>query len=59
MRILEHFVSMDYRYYALAAVAALLKYIEYAQRIVYTPKSMKIEFQGSPNATMIGDNDKC
>ncbi|OAD55100.1 MutS protein like protein 4, partial [Eufriesea mexicana] len=41
------------KYYALAAVAALLKYIEYAQRIVYTPKSMKIEFQGSPNATMI------
>ncbi|XP_043264908.1 mutS protein homolog 4-like [Colletes gigas] len=41
------------KYYALAAAAALLKYVEYAQRIVYTPKSMKIEFQGSPNATTV------
>ncbi|XP_076168816.1 mutS protein homolog 4 [Ptiloglossa arizonensis] len=41
------------KYYALAAAAALLKYVEYAQRIVYAPKSMKIEFQGSPNATVI------
>lgn len=43
-----------YRYYALAAAAALLKYVEYAQRIIYTPQSMKIEFQGSPNAATIG-----
>ncbi|XP_071873300.1 mutS protein homolog 4 [Bombus fervidus] len=41
------------KYYALAAAAALVKYVEYTQRIIYTPKSMKIEFQGSPNATMI------
>ncbi|XP_017793105.1 PREDICTED: mutS protein homolog 4-like [Habropoda laboriosa] len=41
------------KYYALAAAAALLKYVEYTQRVVYTPKSIKIEFQGSPNATKI------
>ncbi|XP_043524945.1 mutS protein homolog 4-like isoform X2 [Frieseomelitta varia] len=41
------------KYYALAAAAALLKYVEYAQRIIYTPQSMKIEFQGSPNAATI------
>lgn len=42
------------RYYALAAAAALLKYVEYIQHVVYAPKSMRIEFQGSPNTTMIG-----
>jgi len=43
-----------FRYYALAAAAALLKYVEYVQHMVYAPKSMRIEFQGSPNTTMIG-----
>lgn len=42
------------RYYALAAAAALLKYVEYVQHMVYAPKSVRIEFQGSPNTTMIG-----
>ncbi|XP_029169725.1 mutS protein homolog 4-like [Nylanderia fulva] len=41
------------KYYALAAAAALLKYVEYVQHMVYAPKSMRIEFQGSPNTTMI------
>ncbi|XP_034175453.1 mutS protein homolog 4 [Osmia lignaria lignaria] len=41
------------KYYALAAAAALLKYVEYTRRFVYVPRSMKIEFQGSPNATII------
>lgn len=53
----EYTLMHDYRYYALAAAAALVKYVEYTQRIIYTPKSMKIEFQGSPNATMIGNGD--
>ncbi|XP_076290494.1 mutS protein homolog 4 isoform X3 [Lasioglossum baleicum] len=44
---------VKHKYYALAAAAALLKYIEYSQRIVYSPKSIRIEFQGSPNATCI------
>ncbi|XP_031835707.2 mutS protein homolog 4 isoform X2 [Nomia melanderi] len=41
------------KYYALAATAALVKYVEYSQRIVYSPKSVRIEFQGSPNAISI------
>ncbi|XP_053981836.1 mutS protein homolog 4-like [Hylaeus volcanicus] len=41
------------KYYALAAAAALLKYVEYAQRIVYTPKSMRIEFHVSQNSTTL------
>ncbi|KYN19241.1 MutS protein like protein 4 [Trachymyrmex cornetzi] len=41
------------KYYALAAAAALLKYVEFIQHIVYAPKSIRIEFQGSPNTTMI------
>ncbi|XP_050453285.1 mutS protein homolog 4-like [Cataglyphis hispanica] len=41
------------KYYALAAAAALLKYVEYVQHMVYAPKSVRIEFQGSPNTTMI------
>ncbi|KAL0130729.1 hypothetical protein PUN28_002386 [Cardiocondyla obscurior] len=41
------------KYYALAAAAALLKYVEYVQHMVYAPKSLRIEFQGSPNTTMI------
>ncbi|EGI61704.1 MutS protein-like protein 4 [Acromyrmex echinatior] len=46
-------ICFDRRYYALAAAAALLKYVEYIQHMVYAPKSMRIEFQGSPNTTMI------
>ncbi|XP_014474027.1 PREDICTED: mutS protein homolog 4-like [Dinoponera quadriceps] len=41
------------KYYALAAAAALLKYVEYAQHMVYAPRSVRMEFQGSPNTTMI------
>ncbi|XP_020285016.1 mutS protein homolog 4-like [Pseudomyrmex gracilis] len=41
------------KYYALAAAAALLKYVEYVQHTVYVPKSVRIEYQGSPNTTMI------
>ncbi|XP_072757634.1 mutS protein homolog 4 [Anoplolepis gracilipes] len=41
------------KYYALAAAAALLKYVEYVQHMVYAPRSMRIDFQGSPNTTMI------
>ncbi|XP_024937048.1 mutS protein homolog 4 isoform X2 [Cephus cinctus] len=41
------------KFYALAAAAALLKYVEYIQHILYAPKSMRIEFQGSQNSTTI------
>lgn len=58
----EHLIDFAYlprRYYALAAAAALLKYVEYVQHVVYAPKSMRIEFQGSPNTTMIGKTKFC
>lgn len=42
------------KYYALAACAALMKYIEFIQHIQYLPKTMRIEYQVSQNTTMIG-----
>ena len=42
------------RYYCLAAVAALLKYLEFIQNAVYAPASLKIVFKGSEQTTMIG-----
>ncbi|XP_075688973.1 mutS protein homolog 4 isoform X3 [Rhinoderma darwinii] len=41
------------KYYCLAAVAALLKYVEFIQNFVYAPKSLKIRFQGSEQTAMI------
>ncbi|KAK0080676.1 hypothetical protein PV326_008033 [Microctonus aethiopoides] len=41
------------KYYALAACAALMKYIEFIQHIQYLPKTMRIEYQVSQNTTMI------
>ncbi|KAM3914999.1 mutS protein homolog 4 [Leptodactylus fuscus] len=41
------------KYYCLAAVAALLKYVEHTQNSVYAPKSLKIRFQGSEQTAMI------
>ncbi|XP_071983700.1 mutS protein homolog 4 isoform X2 [Engystomops pustulosus] len=41
------------KYYCLAAVAALLKYIEFIQNSVYAPKSLKFRFQGSEQTAMI------
>ncbi|XP_066588700.1 mutS protein homolog 4-like [Prorops nasuta] len=46
-------IFVKQKYYALSAAAALLKYVEYIQHILYAPKSMKIEFQGSQNTTVI------
>ncbi|XP_033221031.1 uncharacterized protein LOC117175433 [Belonocnema kinseyi] len=41
------------KYYALSATAALLRYVEYIQHLIYEPKSLKIEFQASQGATLI------
>ena len=43
----------SFRYYCLAAVAALLKYVEFIQNSVYAPKSLKVCFQGSEQTAMI------
>ncbi|XP_045147672.1 mutS protein homolog 4 [Echinops telfairi] len=46
-------MEVQSKYYCLAAVAALLKYIEFIQNSVYAPKSLKICFQGSEQTAMI------
>lgn len=42
------------KYYSLAAAAALIKYLELVQSIIFTPRTVKIEFQVSENSVMIG-----
>eukprot|EP00731_Ephydatia_muelleri_P017612 Em0010g710a len=41
------------KYYCLAATAALLKYVEFIQNIVYAPSSVKVVFRGSEQTAMI------
>ena len=45
---------ISYRYYCLSAAAALLKYVEFVQNMVYAPGSLKIVFKGSEKTAMIG-----
>ncbi|KAF4523818.1 hypothetical protein B566_EDAN008053 [Ephemera danica] len=44
------------RFYALAAAAALLKYVELIQNQVFAPRSLEIEYQGSNNTMLIDVN---
>ncbi|XP_056388656.1 mutS protein homolog 4 isoform X2 [Hyla sarda] len=46
-------MEVQSKYYCLAAVAALLKYLEFIQNSVYAPKSLKFRFQGSEQTAMI------
>ncbi|XP_032073691.1 mutS protein homolog 4 [Thamnophis elegans] len=46
-------MEVQSKYYCLAAVAALLKYVEFIQNSVYAPKSLKIRFHGSEQTAMI------
>ncbi|ELU10757.1 hypothetical protein CAPTEDRAFT_92723, partial [Capitella teleta] len=46
-------VEVKTKYYSLCAAAALLKYIEYIQNVVYAPGSLKIVYKGSEQTTMI------
>uniref|UniRef100_T1IXC0 DNA mismatch repair proteins mutS family domain-containing protein n=1 Tax=Strigamia maritima TaxID=126957 RepID=T1IXC0_STRMM len=41
------------KYYCLATAAALLKYIEFIQNIIYAPHSLKVVFAGSENTCLI------
>ncbi|XP_013777928.1 mutS protein homolog 4-like, partial [Limulus polyphemus] len=41
------------KYYCLAAGAALLKYVEFIQNVLYAPHSLKIIFRGSENTAVI------
>ncbi|XP_053326326.1 mutS protein homolog 4 [Spea bombifrons] len=46
-------MEVQSKYYCLAAVAALFKYVEFIQNAVYAPKSLKIRFQGSEQTALI------
>ncbi|XP_039767855.1 mutS protein homolog 4 isoform X2 [Ornithorhynchus anatinus] len=46
-------MEVQSKYYCLAAVAALIKYVEFIQNSVYAPKSLKVCFQGSEKTAMI------
>lgn len=47
-------VEIANKYYCLAAAAALIKYIEFVQNVVYAPKSLRVCFKGSELTAMIG-----
>ncbi|XP_065062866.1 mutS protein homolog 4-like [Rhopilema esculentum] len=46
-------IAVRSKYYCLATAAALLKYVEFIQNVVYAPNSLKVVFKGSENTTMI------
>ncbi|KAJ1530742.1 hypothetical protein ONE63_005597 [Megalurothrips usitatus] len=41
------------RFYALAAAAALLKYVEFVQNVIFAAHSLKVEYQGAHHGTII------
>lgn len=43
-----------FRFYALTAAAAVLKYVEYIQCVVFARESLKIEYHSSENTMIIG-----
>ena len=47
-------VDVSTKFYCLAAAAALLKYVEFIQNIVYAPNSLRVCFKGSEQTTTIG-----
>ncbi|XP_075304759.1 mutS protein homolog 4 [Odontesthes bonariensis] len=46
-------MEVQAKYYCLAAVAALLKYLEFLQNSVYAARSLKVTFKGSEQTAMI------
>nr|CAD7401458.1 unnamed protein product [Timema cristinae] len=46
-------VLVTSKFYALSAAAALLKYSEFIENKIFAPKSLKVEYQGSHNTTII------
>ncbi|XP_034251645.1 mutS protein homolog 4-like isoform X2 [Thrips palmi] len=41
------------KFYALAAAAALLKYVEFVQNVIFAAHSLKVEYQGAHHGTII------
>lgn len=47
-------IIVVFRYYCLATAAAVMKYVEFIQNVIYAPASLKVIFRGSEHTTMIG-----
>lgn len=47
--------SITNKYYCLAATHALMKYVETMQSTIFSPRSLRIEFQGCDQTCMIGN----
>lgn len=43
-----------FRFYALAAAAAILKYAEFEQNIIFSMKSIRVNYESGDNITFIG-----
>ncbi|KAK0063937.1 mutS protein 4-like isoform X1 [Biomphalaria pfeifferi] len=46
-------LQISTKYYCLATTAALLKYVEFIQNMIFAPNSLKAEFRGCEHSTMI------
>ncbi|XP_056009857.1 mutS protein homolog 4-like isoform X2 [Ostrea edulis] len=46
-------MELTNKYYCLAAVAALVKYVEFTQNMILAPTSINVTFSGCENTTMI------
>lgn len=46
-------LQLSSKYYCLATTAALLKYVEFIQNVVFAPHSLKAVFKGCEHSTMI------
>ncbi|TRY66504.1 hypothetical protein DNTS_005388 [Danionella cerebrum] len=46
-------MEVQTKYYCLASASALLKYIEFVQKSIYAPKSLRVVFTGSEHTAMI------
>ncbi|XP_045448191.1 mutS protein homolog 4-like [Melitaea cinxia] len=49
------YLQVLHKFYALTAAAAVLKYVEYIQCIVFARESLKIEYHSSDNTMIIGN----
>ncbi|XP_059482912.1 mutS protein homolog 4-like isoform X2 [Neocloeon triangulifer] len=46
-------IVVQNKFFALSAASALLKYVEFLQNIMFAPKSLSIQYQGSQNTMLI------
>lgn len=48
-------ILQHYRYYCLAAAAAVMKYVEHVQHVTYAPHTLHIKLTSSENTLAIGE----